>query len=320
MGHLIFFYYILSLCAGGAALLISFSVYLNMKEKFIKEYLLFFSIFGIKIAEISIMFYVFFNLNNNIKAVENSYTFCAVVTFIFYTSMLTLINESFDVPHKKIKNYLIFAITLILMGVGLFSYEIDIKKELFYITDSFYAVTAYTVAAILYVIYNGIKYSKNIEDRLHKSINSGVVKLFVLFSPLTIADSLKISGGRVFKLGNEFSLYYFLPALFALFSIWFAAKLLNAEAEAAAGDDTIEEEELYYIESINEESCEKYKISAREKEVIINLLNGKCNKEIADEMGISINTVKSYLNNIYGKFGVRSRKEIFNIVNPKNNL
>lgn len=49
--------------------------------------------------------------------------------------------------------------------------------------------------------------------------------------------------------------------------------------------------------------------SEREKEVIRLLLQGKGNKQIALDLGISRRTAEYHLRNIYAKLGVRSRAE-----------
>lgn len=42
------------------------------------------------------------------------------------------------------------------------------------------------------------------------------------------------------------------------------------------------------------------------------ILNGKSNKEIAEELFISLNTVKTHITNIYNKLNVSNRKELIN--------
>jgi DNA-binding NarL/FixJ family response regulator len=51
------------------------------------------------------------------------------------------------------------------------------------------------------------------------------------------------------------------------------------------------------------------RFSEREKDVIKLLLQGKSNKQIALELGISNRTVEFHLGNIYTKLGVASRTE-----------
>lgn len=60
--------------------------------------------------------------------------------------------------------------------------------------------------------------------------------------------------------------------------------------------------------------CEKYKISKREREVLDLVLKGKTNKEIEDELYISLRTVKAHIYNSFKKFGVQSRLELINFI------
>lgn len=51
-------------------------------------------------------------------------------------------------------------------------------------------------------------------------------------------------------------------------------------------------------------------LTAKEKSVLDLIKAGKTNKEIAEELGISLSTVKTHINNIYKKLGVSSREDI----------
>ena len=50
-------------------------------------------------------------------------------------------------------------------------------------------------------------------------------------------------------------------------------------------------------------------ISEREIEVLQLLANGRTYKEIAQELFVSVNTIKSHLKSIYGKLGVNNSRE-----------
>lgn len=52
-----------------------------------------------------------------------------------------------------------------------------------------------------------------------------------------------------------------------------------------------------------------HSISAREEEILVLLTKGFANKEIADDLNLSVETVRSHLKNIYTKMHVRSRTE-----------
>jgi DNA-binding NarL/FixJ family response regulator len=55
---------------------------------------------------------------------------------------------------------------------------------------------------------------------------------------------------------------------------------------------------------------ERFSLTTREKEMLGMLLKGKSNKEISDLLFVSTETVKTHLQNIYRKLGVRSRMEV----------
>ncbi len=58
----------------------------------------------------------------------------------------------------------------------------------------------------------------------------------------------------------------------------------------------------------------RHNISSREQEIISYILKGKSNKEIEDELYISLKTVKSHIYNIYQKIGVKNRLELINVL------
>ena len=58
----------------------------------------------------------------------------------------------------------------------------------------------------------------------------------------------------------------------------------------------------------------RHKISKREKEIIHLLVKGKSNKEIEDELFISIHTVRNHIYKIYQKLGIKNRVELVNFI------
>ena len=59
---------------------------------------------------------------------------------------------------------------------------------------------------------------------------------------------------------------------------------------------------------------DKYELSQREREILVLLMRGRKNKEIAKELFISENTVKVHVYNIYKKLGVSSRLAILDLL------
>ncbi|MHC8338132.1 response regulator transcription factor [Pseudomonas sp. HLT2-19-2] len=65
------------------------------------------------------------------------------------------------------------------------------------------------------------------------------------------------------------------------------------------------------IDFFKREAWSNMHMTRREQEVLHSLLEGKTNKQIARELGISDFTVRDYVSSIFYKHGVNSRGELF---------
>ncbi|MBR5401414.1 MAG: helix-turn-helix transcriptional regulator [Treponema sp.] len=63
--------------------------------------------------------------------------------------------------------------------------------------------------------------------------------------------------------------------------------------------------------TLTQEFINDFSITKREQEIILSLLEGKSNKELADSLFVSEKTIESHLANIYRKVGVKNRLELF---------
>jgi DNA-binding NarL/FixJ family response regulator len=90
-------------------------------------------------------------------------------------------------------------------------------------------------------------------------------------------------------------------------------KLLEAITEARLGGAPmtrkIARKMVHYFNQLGVVSPEMGSLSKREQETLALLAEGFRYKEIADKMGISFNTVREYVHNIYQKLHVTSRTE-----------
>ena len=59
---------------------------------------------------------------------------------------------------------------------------------------------------------------------------------------------------------------------------------------------------------------ERFRLTKREQEIIVFILEGKTNKNIEKELFISWRTVKSHLYNIYRKLKVHNRLQLMNTI------
>lgn len=63
--------------------------------------------------------------------------------------------------------------------------------------------------------------------------------------------------------------------------------------------------------TLKDDFIKNFSITKREQEIIIELLNGKSNKELAEALFVSEKTIETHLANIYRKVGVKNRLELF---------
>ncbi len=64
-----------------------------------------------------------------------------------------------------------------------------------------------------------------------------------------------------------------------------------------------------------EGTIEKYRLTTREKEILLLILRGARNKDIEKKLFISGSTVRNHISNIYQKLSVKSRLELVNLIN-----
>jgi DNA-binding CsgD family transcriptional regulator len=65
--------------------------------------------------------------------------------------------------------------------------------------------------------------------------------------------------------------------------------------------------------ALNEKKAEDFALSKREQEVLNLLAQGMSNQEIADELFVSVPTVKTHISNIYEKLDVKRRTQAIQI-------
>ncbi|MDF7817054.1 response regulator transcription factor [Runella sp. MFBS21] len=96
-----------------------------------------------------------------------------------------------------------------------------------------------------------------------------------------------------------------IAVFFTLLGIWIATQLVKAKVQTV-----IIEKKVYLTpEIINEDELAKLNLSNREYEVLQLLTQGNSNAEIADQLCLSLSTVKTHVSNLFVKMEVKSRTQ-----------
>ncbi len=89
----------------------------------------------------------------------------------------------------------------------------------------------------------------------------------------------------------------------------FASSVSSLKSELAlkSRNTSLEIDDLYFLR-------ESYELSKREVEVVLEVVSGLTNSEVADKLFVSVNTVKFHLKNVFVKTNVNSRKGLYDLV------
>lgn len=71
----------------------------------------------------------------------------------------------------------------------------------------------------------------------------------------------------------------------------------------------------YFVRKSLDDVKDKYTLTAREFEIVQELLKGKSNEDIAGTFFISVSAVKKNLASIYSKMDIKNQKQIFDKLN-----
>lgn len=99
-----------------------------------------------------------------------------------------------------------------------------------------------------------------------------------------------------------------IAVFFTALGVWIATQLLKPKTETVI----VEKEVHLHLPgegSINEQALEKLKLSNREYEVLQLLIRGYSNAEIANDLYLSLSTVKTHVSNLLSKMDVKSRTQ-----------
>ena len=108
---------------------------------------------------------------------------------------------------------------------------------------------------------------------------------------------------------NAIDIYIGLIAVFfTVLGIWVATQIVKPKVETV-----IVEKEIFITQpeefTINETELEKLNLNSREYEVLQLLAKGHSNTDIAENLFLSLSTIKTHVSNLYFKMDVKSRTQ-----------
>lgn len=122
-----------------------------------------------------------------------------------------------------------------------------------------------------------------------------------------IIVALKLAEYRFLVLDNKIELYGgAIALLFVVLGIWFGSKMAKKKEVVVIKEVRVGNDEPFII---NDEKLKEVGISKREYEILEQIAKGLSNKEIADKLSVSENTVKTHSSRIFEKLDVNRRMQ-----------
>lgn len=294
-----FFINFILLLGGTSGLILALFIYFRNKNRLIWTYIL--TLFYWSLNQFSDSFYFIVNEISNyrdemLNSLLNDFSYLTIGLFLFfYTS---LIFQLFKEDMLKILKVFVIIFSFIVMipvyyinhkyGIGQVIFDLIQLLKLLVLYGLLYGISIYIFAK-----------ARQIDNKEIRRILRVIAVLQWIFYPIMIYEGVKYT---VFPYGvSSFALFYF---LFNIIWLAFVTRYLHfPELKIVEYTDALNN--LFNI----------YKISPREQEIVKLLMEGLSYKQISSYLFISYETVKTHINNIYNKAGVKSKMELAALVN-----
>lgn len=245
----------------------------------------------------------FFNINDKIIEI------LILLDYVLITYCISKFSNSFlilDNFYPKVKKYVYLVGVNIILFVFLFL--IFRKNELYIILNILMFILLFTYWFIGILLFN-----KSVHNRIFAL---GYVVLLFSCLDFFVLNNFGISLFNSSPLTNKIGGFIQIIAL--SFAVLFREKNLRKynffmKNEIKKFSKELEELTLQITEEPKTAKIEN--LSSREREIFNLIAIGKSNKEIANDVNISVNTVKFHVKNIYGKLNIKNRKEVLIIDN-----
>lgn len=308
MIHAAVFGYLIVMLVGIICLAISLFLYLKIKSRFLFNFLIYFSAFTFFVfSHLVVLTYINANLTSTDFYVMMLVLAMLILSYSFLLYSILhfghfLIYEKQSCKRNSFE--ILFGI-IALLGMAS-SFEIIWSKEQINQLEGFglYFSNLLLFIVIIYSLILKLIHIKRVEDE-RKRIMKNTSIMSAVFIPGFVIDFYLLQAGYFFL---------FVPGFYLCSSILFLRYFVKKHNDDLIMIRSIGDPNLYndYLTQAG--------ISNREKEIIVLIMQGCSNREIANQLFISLSTVKTHIRNIFKKLDVESRFEIITkLKNPQQN-
>lgn len=178
-------------------------------------------------------------------------------------------------------------------------------------------IKVYGPAHITYLIYLILYFATMIGGIIYSAVKKKTVSKHTILMTCVVFGNIAVwFMEQMIELNFEFlSISYLLSELVLLAIYWMVQDLEKSilQKRVAMGMDITNEEKVALLLT---RLPKGESLTQREKEILIALIENKKRREIAEELNISENTVKTHTAHVYDKLGVKGKDELNDILKP----
>lgn len=305
--HLIIVLYVISYTLGFSFLILGFFGWLKYRKETIKYLLICAASLTLILIEQMVTAYDTINIVES-RSIYIIITFLSAVGCGLMIYALTKLNKL--VTRRTLsKKIILLLITASVLPVILTALYLVLKER----------IIVWTAGSILFgfILYNVLDLLTNmdrIENKVIRTMIRRTIAVSLIMVPILFLDLFieKIPGiGDYFPYGllSVFVFYFMLSSMGLFYMIKHYNIFFNQTVKEGIEGITEEQEEI-----TSDGLWKEYNITAREKEIILLLINGKTYNDIGNQLVISLPTVKTHVHHIYRKLAIKNRIELVNII------
>ena len=286
---------------GFAALLIAVLWAVKTGEAYLRDFCILYSLFTLVLVNLVIRKYLFLNVES--YSARSWYFFSGVDLVLSYAVIVALIHFLGGVYQVRARK----TISMVFLGMMLlcdvlllspFGAVLDAEQKTIHLGPGYQIATLVYFASFTFAMLLGYGRLRRVWDTNRRNFVLGLL-IFATVGYLESTANLVGSLQTTTASFSEESGFLFSSIPYALYGIFLINYFLHYPLPAPVANDELTEAFLA-----------KYGITDREREIILKVIEGKSNAEIARELVISLATVKTHLHNIYRKIDVDSRYDL----------
>jgi DNA-binding CsgD family transcriptional regulator len=294
-------YYLLVILIGFAALAIAVFWAIRTKESDLRNFSIVYALFTLVLVLLVLKQYLFLNVET--YSARSWYLISGVLMLVEFAVIVAAIHFLLGVYQIRFRRAISFAFLLVMLVCGVLIFS-PIGAVLDMDAGTIHLGIGYQITAVVYFVsftcmlalgYGPLR-------RVWGTDKRDFMTGFLVFATVGYLETLTSLPGALRTTvatlsGDDGFLFSSIPyALYGIFLINYFLHYYHATPLA--------------MDELPEAFLSKYGITDREREIILKVMEGKSNADIAGELFISLATVKTHLHNIYTKIGVESRFDL----------